>query len=170
MDFQNFQKSNFDGGKFLKIWSFINLPRGHESSHKKFGPDRFSRFDVYWIQTNRQTDKQTNRQTSQIFIEFSIKAFFSCVCTVRLIKVMTLNSLKNIKYNNFAVDCSDIPRFFISLFSCNYLLFTSIKNERLKFAAAYWVPSAGAEATGGKLFSAEGMHNCDLILITLPEG
>ena len=25
--------------------------------HKKFGPDRFSRFDVYWIQTNRQTDK-----------------------------------------------------------------------------------------------------------------
>ena len=26
-------------------------------SHKKFGPGRFSRFDVYWIQTNRQTDK-----------------------------------------------------------------------------------------------------------------
>jgi len=26
-------------------------------SHKKFGPDRFSRFDVYWIQTNRQTNK-----------------------------------------------------------------------------------------------------------------
>ena len=23
-------------------------------SHKKFGPDRFSRFDVYWIQTDRQ--------------------------------------------------------------------------------------------------------------------
>ena len=26
-------------------------------SHTKFGPDRFSRFDVYWIQTDRQTDK-----------------------------------------------------------------------------------------------------------------
>ena len=26
-------------------------------SHKKFGPDRFSRFDVYWIQINKQTDK-----------------------------------------------------------------------------------------------------------------
>ena len=26
-------------------------------SHKKFGPDRFSRFDVYWIQTNKMTDK-----------------------------------------------------------------------------------------------------------------
>ena len=30
-------------------------------SHKKFGPDRFSRFDVYWIQTNRQKDKQTDK-------------------------------------------------------------------------------------------------------------
>ena len=26
-------------------------------SHKKFGPDRFSRFYVYWIQTDTQTDK-----------------------------------------------------------------------------------------------------------------
>ena len=67
MDFQNFQKSNFDGGKFLKILSFINLPWDHMMSHKKFGPDRFSRFDVYWIQTNKQTNKQTNRQTSQIY-------------------------------------------------------------------------------------------------------
>ena len=30
-------------------------------SHKKFGPDRFSRFDVYWIQTDRQTDKETDK-------------------------------------------------------------------------------------------------------------
>jgi len=34
-------------------------------SHKKFGPDRFSRFDVYWIQTDRQTNKQTDRQTNK---------------------------------------------------------------------------------------------------------
>ena len=27
-------------------------------SHKKFGPDRFSRFDVYWIQTNKHPDRQ----------------------------------------------------------------------------------------------------------------
>ena len=27
-------------------------------SHKKIGPDQFSRFDVYWIQTDRQTDRQ----------------------------------------------------------------------------------------------------------------
>jgi len=41
---------------------FINLPWGHAGSHNKFGPDRFCRFDVYWIQTyktdtQRQTDK-----------------------------------------------------------------------------------------------------------------
>ena len=26
-------------------------------THKNYGPDRFSRFDVYWIQTDKQTDK-----------------------------------------------------------------------------------------------------------------
>jgi len=35
-------------------------------SHKKFGPDRFSRFDVYWTQTNKQTDKQTDTQAKFI--------------------------------------------------------------------------------------------------------
>ena len=32
---------------------------GRSEVHTKFGPDRFSRFDVYWIQTDRQTDKQS---------------------------------------------------------------------------------------------------------------
>ena len=27
---------------------------------KTFGPNRFSRFDVYWIQTDRETDKQVS--------------------------------------------------------------------------------------------------------------
>ena len=40
-------------------------------SHKKFGPDRFSRFDVYWIQTNKR-NRQTDRQTSQIYIDVLI--------------------------------------------------------------------------------------------------
>ena len=44
--------------KFLKFWSFISLPWGHVMPHPKFGPDQFSRFDVYWIQTNRQTPGQ----------------------------------------------------------------------------------------------------------------
>ena len=38
-------------------------------SHKKFGPDRFIRFNVYWIQTNKQTNKHPNRQTRQIYIQ-----------------------------------------------------------------------------------------------------
>ena len=37
---------------------------GHVMSHKKFGPDRFSRFDAYWIQTDRQ---KTNRQAKFIY-------------------------------------------------------------------------------------------------------
>ena len=42
----------------MKFWSFINLPWGHVRSKKKFGPDGFSRFDVYRIQTNKQTPRQ----------------------------------------------------------------------------------------------------------------
>ncbi len=45
-----------------------NLPLGHAKSHKTFGPDRFSCFDVYWIQTERQT----NRQAKYIFSFVSI--------------------------------------------------------------------------------------------------
>ena len=36
-------------------------------SHKNFGPDRFSRFDVYWIQTNKQTNRQTPWQAKFIY-------------------------------------------------------------------------------------------------------
>ena len=41
----------------MKIRSSINLPWGHVRFHKKYGPDWFRRFDVYWSQTNRQTDR-----------------------------------------------------------------------------------------------------------------
>jgi len=53
MDFQNFQKSNYVRGKFVK------LPWGHVRSLKIFGPYRFCSFDVYWSQTDKQTDKQS---------------------------------------------------------------------------------------------------------------
>ena len=59
MDFQNLQKSNFVEANFWKIRLSINLPWGHVMSHKKFGLDRFSRCDVYWIQIDKQTDKQS---------------------------------------------------------------------------------------------------------------
>ena len=54
----------------------------------------------------------------------------------------------------------------IKAFFCQIMIF----KEKFKFVAAYWVPSAGAEATGGKFSSEEGMHNHDVILITPPEG
>ena len=44
----------------------MNLHWGHVRSHTKFGPDRFSRFDVYWIQTNKHP--QTDTQTSKVYI------------------------------------------------------------------------------------------------------
>ena len=36
-------------------------------SYTKFGPDRFIRFDVYWIQTNRQADRQAESIYSLAF-------------------------------------------------------------------------------------------------------
>jgi len=47
--------------KFLKIRSFINLQRGHARSYKKCWPARFSRFDIYRIQTDKQTNTKTPR-------------------------------------------------------------------------------------------------------------
>ena len=38
-------------------------------SHKKFGPDRYSRFDVYWIQTDKQTNKQTDKPNLYIDLD-----------------------------------------------------------------------------------------------------
>ena len=36
-------------------------------SHTKFGVYRFSRFDIYWLQADRQADTQTDKQI--IYIE-----------------------------------------------------------------------------------------------------
>ena len=49
-----FIDTNFSNSEHLKT-----LPWGHARSHTKFGPDWFSGFDIYWIQTERQTDKQS---------------------------------------------------------------------------------------------------------------
>ena len=47
-------------------------------SHKKCGPDRFSRFDVYWIQTNKHPDKPNLHKDyikSNIFINLKSPPF-----------------------------------------------------------------------------------------------
>ena len=71
VDFQNFLKFNEDRilmrDKYLKLWSFINLPWG-PCPTKKLGPIGSAVLSFYWIQTDRQTNKQTNNLTSQIYI------------------------------------------------------------------------------------------------------
>ena len=74
------QKSNFVRGKYLKIRSSINLSWGHVRSHEKFGPNRFTRFDVYCI--------QTPRQAKYIYMNFSLLRWKKCIFyTVRNRKV-----------------------------------------------------------------------------------
>ena len=64
-------------------------------SHKKFGPDRFSRFDVFWIQTDRQTNKQTDRQAKFIYRLDTISQchLAKLIFTIRLDKFMVLDTI-----------------------------------------------------------------------------
>ena len=48
LDFQNFMKIKFS----LRLIFFNFYHTGSCEVLKKFGPDKVSRFDVYWIQTN----------------------------------------------------------------------------------------------------------------------
>ena len=66
-------------------------------SHKKFRPDRFSRFDVYWIQTNKQTDKQTDRQAK--FIYRLGKGVFQKIQSISPLLTYTWNISFNIRWN-----------------------------------------------------------------------
>ena len=46
--------------------SIIHIPSlGSREVPQQILPDRFSRFDVYWIQTDKQSDKQTDKQTDK---------------------------------------------------------------------------------------------------------
>ena len=44
--------------QILEIFIIHKHFLGPREVHTKFGAVRFSRFDVYWIQTNKQTDTQ----------------------------------------------------------------------------------------------------------------
>ena len=56
--FSKFSKIEFFRWQILEFLIIHKPLCTHVRSHIKFKPDRFSRFDVYWIQTNRQTDRQ----------------------------------------------------------------------------------------------------------------
>ena len=54
-------------------------------SHKKFGPDRFSRFDVYWIQTDKpnlyiDAQIETLRLVHTNIMEFGIMNYILVNC------------------------------------------------------------------------------------------
>ena len=57
----------YSWGKIIRepviYFSSINLPWGHVRFYKNFLPDQFSRFDVYWKQTNKQTNRHPDKQS-----------------------------------------------------------------------------------------------------------
>ena len=63
--FLNFKKTKAFEYNFFQFWSTLNIPWGNPRFNTTFGPSRFSRIDVYWIQTNTQTSKE-------IYIEYLI--------------------------------------------------------------------------------------------------
>ena len=64
VDFQNFQKSNFARGKFLKIRLAINLPWGNAKSHEKLGPIGLA---VLTFIGYKHPDRITSSTSSSVF-------------------------------------------------------------------------------------------------------
>ena len=97
-------------------------------SHKKFGPDRFSRFDVYWIQTNKQTNKQTNRQTDKpnLYIDTH-----SVVCPIHQSqhKVLLHIYLLALAHLEYPVHCTLNPARFVQQMRPAKSLCTYINNK-----------------------------------------
>ena len=75
---------NFAWGQFYQP-SF----RSHVRSHKKFGPDRLSRFNVDWIHTDKQTDKQSIYIYRYIYI-------YCVVCPVNPKNMMSIQHKPNL--------------------------------------------------------------------------
>ena len=57
VDFQDLIKIEFCWRLIFEILIIHKPLWGHLRTYTKLWPDRFSRFDVYWIQTNKQRDK-----------------------------------------------------------------------------------------------------------------
>ena len=61
MDFQNIKNLNLRAGTIFYVRPAKNLPWDQGEVIKKIGPDRFSRFSVYWSQTDNQKTRQTEK-------------------------------------------------------------------------------------------------------------
>ena len=62
MDFQNFQKSNFDGGKFFENLIIHKPSLGSCEVPQKIWTESVQSFSRL-LDTNRQTDKKTDKQS-----------------------------------------------------------------------------------------------------------
>ena len=88
---------------------------GSREIPQKFGPNRFSRFDINRIQTNKQTNKQTDKQS--IYIDSAFRALrahplFKLLTDLALfVSILYLYSLKP-KIKKFA----DFHNIFLRIF------------------------------------------------------
>ena len=63
-------KKNFKT-QILEIFIIHKHFLGPREVHTKFGAVRFSRFDVFWIQTNKQTPTQAKFKDYDVILHFS---------------------------------------------------------------------------------------------------
>ena len=97
-------------------------------SHKKFGPDRFSRFDVYWIQTNKQTNKQTDKPNLYIEVPGVACAQKTLICLAVTLSQFWTKMLKILLDN------------FLLIYPCyNFFLEQSIVLETSRIYNNYFV-------------------------------
>ena len=68
---------NLFPGKKGQLPPAMDLPWDHVNCHIKFGPDRFNRFDVYWIQTNRLIDRQSINEDMKMKYSLNMNLFIS---------------------------------------------------------------------------------------------
>ena len=77
----------------------INLPCGRGHVFIKFGPDRFSRFDVIgYKQTNRQTNRQIKVFDLKIKILKGIKSFIQYCLLNSMLNYVSKTAIKRLYY------------------------------------------------------------------------
>jgi len=87
----------------------MNLPWVHPSSRTKFGPYRFTSFEVYWI----KPDKKTDRHAKYIYICLQIKLKINIAtkhprtlvvyCKTLKSQRLILNKMRNNKIDNIEI-------------------------------------------------------------------
>ena len=111
-------------------------------SHKKFGPDRFSRFDVYWIQTN----KQTNRQAKFIYRSSNL-CLLVCLFVYLIINHETHKHLLHISigkldrttgmFFSFQVNLGSQAIYWRNIIRLSFSLFLHFKKFQIKCTNGY---------------------------------